>query len=147
MRRSSEVSLIATLQFVLAGLLVLVAVGAVVGAPFLGAFVGAMSGGPFGRRLGGGLGFAFGFAIALGCLFRAALNFLCGWGIWSLKEWGRILTIVLCALSLFSSFAGVLSMRHLLHFGVLGTWSLFWLAVNIWIIYTLVQPQVRAQFR
>ncbi len=147
MRRSSEVSLIATLQFVLAGLLVLVAVGAVVGGPFVGAFLGAMGGSPFGKRLGGGLGFAIGFGIAFGCLIRAALNFLCGWGVWSLKEWGRILTIVLCALSLLGSFAGVFSFRHVFHFGLFGMWRLLWAAVNIWIIYTLVQPQVRAQFR
>ena len=65
---------------------------------------------------------------------------------WTLREWGRILCIVLAVLSLLFSFPGLLMMG--LHFSLFfGTYRLFRIAISILIIWYLVQPQTKALFQ
>ncbi|MBI1357560.1 MAG: hypothetical protein GC160_24735 [Acidobacteria bacterium] len=65
-------------------------------------------------------------AIALIMVVLTAPGFLAGWGLLQGKGWARILTIVLCALNLFSLPIGTV-------LGVYGLW-------------VMTQPEVEAQF-
>ncbi|MFH1211796.1 MAG: DUF2127 domain-containing protein [Candidatus Woesearchaeota archaeon] len=40
--------------------------------------------------------------IAIAMIFSGAINVIAGWGLWNLKNWARILAIVLSALAIFS---------------------------------------------
>jgi uncharacterized membrane protein (DUF2068 family) len=95
--------------------------------------------------MGAGLGAAIGAAFGIAALIGAAVSALLGWGMWSLKEWARILQIVFSGLGACVQALGVLA--SLTHFRVFAmVWNLFWLAVNAFIVYYLIQPQVKAAF-
>jgi len=70
---------------------------------------------------------------------------LAGYGVWTLREWGRILCIVLAAISILFSLPGLLF--HL-HFGfLLGGYRIIKVALQVLIVWYLVQPQIVALFR
>ena len=80
-------------------------------------------------------------------LFAAALEAVLGRGLWRLKNWARIVAIVLSAL-------GVVSLLQELFAGDAARWSIltlfwnmFWLAINALIIWYLLKPDVSAAFR
>jgi Predicted membrane protein (DUF2127) len=145
MNRPTGVTVLAVLLYIGAGLLVLGAIGTFVGGAFVGSMIGSSSKQAGGGATGAGLGAAIGAVVGVFLLVGAVLNATCGYGLWSLKEWGRMLTIVLTAIGLvmavFSLFVSMI------HFHIFG---LFFLMVRIaiggLIIWYLSQPQVKAAF-
>jgi len=78
--------------------------------------------------------------------FYAVIAFAAGYGMWTLREWGRILSIALAVIALLFSLPGLLFMG--LHFHLFfGTYRLFRIAISILIIWYLVQPPIRAVFQ
>lgn len=141
--RPTGVVLIAVFHFLSALALVLFATALVVGGSVLGAM--------FGREFltpgsGAGLGFALGALGGVFFLFFAAVAIVAGFGVWNLREWGRILSIVLAVISLLFSFPGLLMMGLHLHL-FMGTYRLFRVAISILMIWYLMQPQIRAVFQ
>ena len=92
-----------------------------------------------------GLGIVLGVGSAVFFLFYACVAAAAGYGIWNMREWGRILSIVLAAVSLVFSFPGLLMMGLHVHL-FFGTYRLVRIAISILIIWYLVQPQIRALF-
>lgn len=144
MQRPTGVTVIAVIDFVGAGLLLLGALGAVFGGTFLGSFIGGMSGRT--GTSGAALGFVIGAIIAVVMLFLAAVSALVGWGMLNLKEWARIVQIIIAAIGIISRL-GSLALVHTPMMGIFGAWALVVLGYYIWVVYYLVQPQVRAAFQ
>lgn len=145
MQRPTGVTILAVLDFLGAGLSVLVAIAGFLGATFLGAIISQAASQSGRSGMGAGLGAAIGAAFGIAALIGAAVSGLLGWGMWSLKEWARILQIVFAGLGACVQALGLLV--SLTHVRVLGMmWNLVWLAVNACIIWYLIQPQVKAAF-
>ena len=135
----------AVLDYIGAGIAVLFAVLAFVGGTFMGAIISRAASQSGGAAAGAGLGAAIGAAIGVGLLISGGVSALIGWGMWSLKEWARILQIVFAGIGACLQALGILG--SLVHFHILAiVWNLFWLGVNGFIIYYLIQPQVKAAF-
>ena len=91
------------------------------------------------------MGFLVGVVGAAFTLIFAVVAALAGYGVWTFREWGRILCIVLAAISILFSLPGLLFMG--LHFGFfLGGYRLIKLAISVLIIWYLLQPQIRPLF-
>jgi hypothetical protein len=139
--RPTGIVLIAIYHFLAVAFLMLLAIALGVGGSVLGALIGAGRNVPF-----GGMGFLVGIVGAVFCLVGACIAALAGYGVWTLREWGRILCIVLAAIALVASLPGLLLMG--LHFGFfLGGYRLIKLAINILIIWYLMQPEVKPLFQ
>ena len=145
MNRPTGVTVLAILAFIGCGLLVLLAVGSFLGGAFLGSMIGASARQAGAGAAGAGVGAAIGAIFGVGLLIGGVLNFVCGFGLWNLKEWGRMLTIILSAIGLV--FAVLSLFVSMLHFHIIG---IFFLLVRIGIgaliIWYLSQPQVKAAF-
>ena len=110
-----------------------------------GSVLAALFGGHGGAPLAG-LGILVGIIGAVFFFFYAAVSLVAGYGMWNLREWARIVCIVLAVLSLVFSIPGLLFMG--LHFNLFfGTYRLFRIAISILIIWYLMQPQIKALFR
>jgi hypothetical protein len=141
--RPTGVVLIALYHFLSALFLVLLAISLVVGGSVLAGMFGASK---FGPATGLGLGLMVGVLGGVFFLVFALVAAIAGWGMWSMREWGRILSIVLAVISLIFSLPGLLMMGlHLQLF--FGTYRLFRIAISILIIWYLVQPQIKALFQ
>ena len=141
--RPTGVTLIAIYHVIGAVFLVLLAVALVAGGSLLNSLFG---GGKEGAIGGMGLGLFVGVLGAAFTLVFALVAAIAGYGVWSLREWGRILCIVLAVISILLSLPGLLLMG--LHFGLFfGGYRFFRTAVNVVIIWYLVQPQIRALFQ
>lgn len=139
MERPTGVTILAVLSFIGAGLcLLLVPIIFLGGAALMGmAGAAGRPGAGFLAALGAGLAFVF---LALAILYAAT-----GYGLWSLKNWGRILAIVLVVLGLLSGAAGVMS--SLMHFRMLLLIrELIVVAIDVWIITYLLKPHVKQAF-
>ncbi len=146
MQRPTGVTVLAVLDYIGAAFWLLMAVGGFLGATFLGAIISAaMERSGQGTALGAGVGAAIGIVIGIFGLIFGGVAVLMGWGMWSLKEWARILQIVFAGIGACFQALGVLA--SLVHFRIFGMmWNLIWVAVNAYIIYYLIQPQVKAAF-
>lgn len=146
MQRPAGVSVLGVLDFIAAAFWLLLAVGGFVGATFLGAIISraiAQSGNS--GAVGAGIGAAIGVVIGILGLIFGGIALLMGWGMWSLKEWARILQIVFAGIG--ACFQALLTLLALTHARVLElVWHLIFFAVNALIIWYLIQPQVRAAF-
>lgn len=95
-----------------------------------------------GMRMVAGLG---GAIIGLMLLGVAAVYVVMGIGLWKLQNWARILTIVLAGLGVL--FFGMGMLLALVHFHVFFFfWRAIFLALNVWIIVYLLQPNVKQAF-
>jgi hypothetical protein len=141
--RPTGIILIALYHFVSALFLVLLAVSLTIG----GSVLGAMFGAGHESTVGGlGIGLLIGLAGAAFLVFFAFIAAIAGYGIWRLREWGRILSIGLAAISLLISLPGLLFMG--LHFGLFfGGFRVFRIAISVLIIWYLMQPQTRGLFQ
>lgn len=145
MNRPTGVTILAVLDFIGAGFGVLGALMGFVGGAFLATFLSRMAARSGGAAAGAGFGAALGIAFGIVFLFCAAMAAVIGYGLWSLKEWGRILQIVFAGIGALLQVLGVLGALVRFHMGAL-LWNLIWLGINAWIIFYLVQPQIKAAF-
>jgi hypothetical protein len=141
--RPTGVVLIALYHFLSALFLVLFAIFLAVGGTVLAGIFGASR---FGSAAGAGLGLMVGMLGGVFFLAFAVVAAIAGWGVWSMREWGRLLSIVLAVISLIFSLPGLLMMGLHLHL-FFGTYRLFRIAISILVIWYLVQPQIKALFQ
>lgn len=86
------------------------------------------------------------------CLVIALMMGLVGWGLWALKEWARIVALVLSGLGLLGGVAGFLlallvRSPMLPVLGMVGAaFALVRIAINALILWYLLQPQVKHAF-
>ena len=94
----------------------------------------------------GGMGLFVGVLGAAFAVIFAVVAALAGYGVWTLREWGRILCIVLAGIAILLSLPGLLFVG--LHFGFFfGGYRLIKVAINVLIIWYLMQPQLRPLFQ
>jgi len=137
MERPTGVTILAVLCFVFAGLALLAALALM----FMGGMLGQMvESSGMGTMLAGA-----GAIVGVVVLIGAALYFLVGFGLWKLKNWGRILAIVFVALGLIGAALGLFSSLSPFQAGVFG-WQLFICLLDIWIIIYLLKPHVKQAF-
>lgn len=145
MNRPAGVTLISILFFVVMGVMLIAAIGSFVGGAFIGSMIAAAARQRGAGMAGAGVGAMVGAFIGIFFLVVSALNGVCGFGLWKLKEWARILTIILCGIGVALSALGFLA--GMLHFHlIVMMWRLVWLAIDLGIIWYLLQPEVRAAF-
>jgi hypothetical protein len=89
-----------------------------------------------------GLGAAAGIFI----IIMGGVSALVGFGLWKLKGWARIVSIVLFAMSAAVQLLGILG--TLAHFNLFAlVWGSFWVAVDAFVIWYLLKPEVKAAFQ
>jgi hypothetical protein len=144
MGRPVGVTIIAVLFFLGAAFCVLGAIAMFAGGGFIATLISQQGG--QGAGAGAGLFAGMGVIIGVVILVFGALYILIGWGLLKLKEWARIVTIVLAGLWALGSLFGLVGV--LSHFGV---FILFWIVVRVaiagLIIWYLLQPDVKAAFQ
>jgi hypothetical protein len=143
MGRPVGVTILAILDFL--GALACIGLGILM---FVGGGLGAIAGSQASEGSGGlgALVGAMGAAAGVAFLFFGLIAFLLGWGLWKLKNWARIITIILMALSIAGSLFGLVGIFA--HFSLFGLiWFVFWLALYALIIWYLLKPEVKAAFQ
>jgi hypothetical protein len=142
MERPVGVTIIAVFQFLIASMLILVAVASAMGLGVLGAIMSRAqeTGAP------GLVGLAGAGAIIGGILFCFAAFFgALGYGMWTLRNWARIATIVLAVLGALG--AGFGALWALVHFRVFALMAVsFRLGINLLILWYLNQRHVSLAF-
>ncbi|MGA2371420.1 MAG: hypothetical protein ACLPPV_14245 [Candidatus Korobacteraceae bacterium] len=139
--RPTGVVLIAVYHFLSALFLALFATTLAVG----GTVLGTVFAGGSNSRLGG-LGMMVGTIGGIFFFFYAVVAFVAGYGILAVREWGRILSIVLAVVSLLFALPGLLRMGLHPHL-FFGGYHLFRIAISIVIIWYLVQPEIKSLFQ
>ena len=147
MNRPVGVTIIAVLQFLGAAGLVLLGIAMILG----GSMIGAMLTSAMGQNSqipGGsltGIMAGLGAVVAVVFFVFAAISALLGWGMLTLKNWARIITMVLCCIGLLFGALGLLF--GLLRFSIFSLMiSIIRLAINGLILWYLLQPDVKAAF-
>jgi hypothetical protein len=142
MERTVGVTILALFEFFIATLLTFVAIASGLGLGVLGAILARTS------RLGdpaagivGGTGMMVGVII----LVFAVLFVVLGFGLWNLRNWGRVATMVLCVLGAVGASLGL--MLALLHFRIFGVMvSSVRLGIDLLVLWYLSQAHVRRAF-
>jgi hypothetical protein len=138
MQRPVGVTILAVLAFVAAGGLVLMALLSLLG----GALVSSL--GARGVGMMAGLGAA---VIAVFFLILAVVEVVVGIGLWKLRNWARIVTIVLCGLSFLGAVLSILNPFHIhVFFFLFLVRRLIYAAIYAWILWYLFQPSVKQSF-
>jgi hypothetical protein len=143
MGRPVGVTILAVLNFIGAALCLLGGIGMILGGGFIATMLSQQGQGSAGAAgVLAGLGAAAGvFIIIIG-----GVSALLGFGLWKLKGWARIVSIVLYGISGALQLLGLLG--TLAHFNVLAlVWSVFWVAVDAFVIWYLLKPEVKAAFQ
>jgi hypothetical protein len=138
MNRPVGVTILAILDFIGAAFAVIFAILCFAGGGILASVMSQS------QAQGGGAGLAalFGAGAAIFgivCLVFAALYALIGWGMWGLKNWARIVTLVLVGLGALNGLYGLVT-----HFNVFG---IVVLAIQALIIWYLLKPDVAGAFK
>jgi len=138
MQRPTGVTILAVLAFLAAAVLVLMALLSLLG----GALVSSL--GARGMGTLAGLGAA---VIAVFFLILAAVEVVVGIGLWKLRNWARIVTIVLCGLSFLGAVLSILNPFHIhVFFFLFLLRRLIYAAIYAWILWYLFQPNVKQSF-
>jgi len=133
------VTIIAVLYFILAAFCVLGGVLMFVGGGFLASMMNQQgAGGSAGAGILAGLGAVAGVIV----LIIAAISALVGFGLWKLKNWGRILALVFAGLGILGALLMLLHFSPLILFGFLIR-----LVINGLILWYLLKPEVAAAFQ
>jgi hypothetical protein len=143
MGRPVGVTILAVLYFLGAVCGLLAGIGMILGGGFMATLISQQA-----QGAGVGAGFLAGLGAVLGVviLVFAALDVLLGWGLWKLKNWARIVTIVLAAIGIAGALFGLLG--AFLHFGMfLLVLTLVRLAICGLILWYMLQPHVSAAFQ
>ncbi len=139
MERPTGITVLAVLAFI-------GAVFAVLGALVM--FVGGAALSTLGGRGTMGLGMLAGMGAAVAgvfCLILGVVYAVVGYGLWTLQNWGRVVSLVLVGLGLVFAALGLLS--ALVHFRILVVlWQLIVCAIDVWIITYLLKPHVKQAF-
>lgn len=137
MARPGGVTVIAVLQFLGAALCALFGLGALTGAGFVTTIL---------RKQGAAAGMNFtanmGAVFAVAFFIIAAIFALLAWGLLKLKEWARIIMIVLAGVS------AVFTVIGMAQFGSsMMTSGILRLVIDVLIIWYLMIPRVRTAFK
>ena len=142
MGRPVGVTILAILDF-LGGLFCLLGgIGMIAGGGFMATILSQQ-----GQGGAGGAGFLAGLGAVAGVVFfvLAAIDFLLGWGMWKLKNWARMITVVFAAIGAVLQLIGLVGL--LAHFNVFAfVWTLFVLAIEVLIVWYLLKADVKAAF-
>src|SRR5205809_6305238 len=106
MNKPVGVIIIAILQFLGAAFLIIGGIGMILGGGMIGALLSQNS-----QLSGSGLTSilaSLGAVVAVVCFVFAAIAALLGWGMWTLKNWARIVTMVLAGLGIVFGGLGLL---------------------------------------
>ena len=144
MGRPTGVTVIAVLGFLGAGLCILFGLSMVVGGGFLASIINRQGGQGSAEATGilAGIGAVFGIISLIG----AAIDIVLAIGLLKLKEWARIVTIVLAAIFGALVLLGLLS--SFIHFNPIATViRICVLAIQAFIIMYLLKPEVKAAFQ
>jgi hypothetical protein len=143
MNRPIGVTILAILNFIGAAICLLGGIGMILGGGFIATMLSQQGQGSAGAAgIFAGLGAAAGVFIIL----VGGVSILLGFGLWKLKGWARIVSIVLYGISAALQLLGLLgSLAHFNAFAVI--WSVFWIAVDAFVIWYLLKPEVKAAFQ
>jgi hypothetical protein len=144
MGRPVGVTILAILDFIGAAFCLLGGIGMILG----GGFIATMMSQQGGQGSAGAAGFFAGLGAVAGVfiIIMGGVCALVGFGLWKLKGWARIVSIVLTGISGAFQLLGLLG--TLAHFNLFAVvWSLFWIAVDALIIWYLLKPEVKAAFQ
>lgn len=144
MGRPVGVTVLAILDFIVAAFSLLGGLGMILGGGFMATLMSRQGG----QGSAGAAGILGGLGAMAGVLFIivGALCALVGFGLWKLKEWARIVSIVLAGINAAFQLLGLLgSLAHFSLFAVV--WGLFWIAIDALIIWYLLKPEVKAAFQ
>jgi len=143
MGRPVGVTILAILNFIGAAFCLLGGIGMILGGGVIATMLSQQGQGSAGAAgILAGLGAAAGvFIIIIG-----GVSAFVGFGLWKLKGWARIVSIVLFVISAAMQLLGLLG--TLAHFNLFAVvWSLFWVAVDAFVIWYLLKPEVKAAFQ
>jgi hypothetical protein len=145
MGRPGGVTAIAILDFLGTGFSLLIGLLMILGGGFIATLINQQGG----QGSAAGAGFFAGLGAAAGIFIIIIGGGICtvlGIGLWKLKEWGRIINIILWGLGGLLQALGLLG--TLAHFTVFGfLWNIFWLAVDAFVVWYLLKPEVKAAFQ
>lgn len=144
MGRPVGVTVLAILDFIGAGFCVLGGLVMMLGGGFLANLINQQGG----QGSAGAAGIMAGLGAAAGVfiIIMGGVCALVGFGLWKLKGWARIVSIVLAGIGAAFQLLGLLG--TLAHFSLFAVvWSLFWIAVDALIIWYLLKPEVKAAFQ
>ena len=142
MGRPTGVTVIAILDFIGAALFLLCGIAMIIGGGFMATMLSQGQGSAGAAGIFAGLGAVMGFGFLVGAAIYIAL----GIGLWKLKGWARITTIVLTGIGAAFQLLGLL--MSLTHFA-LGNFlfTAVVLAIEAFIIWYLLKPEVKAAFQ
>lgn len=136
MERPTGVTVLAILNFLGAACMVMVGLLFMLGLGLAG--LGA------GQQSAGGMAFLMGLGAVAGVIFLI-IAIVVGIGLWRLRNWARILTIILAAISLVPLLPGLMfSMLSLEIFSMMV--QLVFAGFYGWIIWYMVRPHVKRAF-
>lgn len=143
MGRPVGITILAILNFIGATFCLLGGIGMILGGGFIATMLSQQGQGSAGAAsILAGLGAAAGvFIIIVG-----GVSALVGFGLWKLKGWARIVSIILWGINLAFQLLGILG--TLTHFNLFALiWGVFWVAVDAFVIWYLLKPEVKAAFQ
>ena len=144
MGRPTGVTVLAILNFIGAAFCLLGGLGMMLGGGFMATIMSQQRG--QGNAEAAGILAGLGAVAGVFIIIVGGLCALVGFGLWKLKGWARIVSIVLTAISGAFQLLGLLgSFAHFNLFAVL--WSVFWIAIDALIIWYLLKPEVKAAFQ
>jgi hypothetical protein len=143
MARPVGVTILAILNFIGAAFCLLLGLVMILGGGFIATILSQQGQGSAGAAgVLAGLGAAAGVFI----IIMGGVSAFLGFGLWKLKGWARIVSIVLYGISAAFQVLGILG--TLAHFNVFALmWGAFWVAVDAFIIWYLLKPEVKAAFQ
>lgn len=144
MQRPGGVTVIAVLDFIGAAFCVIGGLLMFAGGSILASFFSAAANANGANGTAPVAGFMAGIGIFLGAIFIAVAIFVIfvALGLLKLKNWARITTIVLSALGLLGSIRNLAVGFH----GSGMVMTIVFLAYYIWVIWYMLQPNVKAAF-
>jgi hypothetical protein len=144
MQRPTGVTIIAVLDFIGAALCVILGLLMFAGGAMLGSLFSAAATANGANGAAPVSGFMAGIGIFIGAIFIffAVLAIFVALGLLKLKNWARITSIVLSALGLLGSIRNLALGFH----GSGMVMTIIFLAYYIWVIWYLLQPNVKAAF-
>lgn len=138
MARPGGVTVIAVIEFLGGALCVLFGLGAITGAGFVSSVLRSQGSAAGMSSLMANIGTGF----AVTCFVIAAILVLLGWGLLSLKEWARLVVMVLAGVS------AVFTVIGMAQFGSsMMTSGILRLVIDVLIIWYLMIPRVRGAFK